>query len=180
MEIRVNKTTVLATVLMLLGVTLRLLPHTANFAPVGAIALFGGAVLGWRLALWLPLVIMVTSDLIIGLHPLVAFTWGGFMLISLAGMALRNQPNIVRVVAGATSSALIFFIISNFGVWLEGKLYSLNWQGLVECYAAAIPFLRMSFLADLFYNTVLFGLFALAAKITQGTIAFGRRRVLPS
>lgn len=167
MEVRINKTVAIALTLIVIGVTLRLLPHAANFAPIGAIALFAGAVLPWRIALLLPLGAMIISDMVIGLHPTVAFTWGGFLLITIFGMWFRNMRNLVRIPIGAAGSALIFFIVSNFGVWLEGKLYVPTLQGLFESYLMALPFLKTSFLADLFYAAVLFGLFALVTVITK-------------
>jgi hypothetical protein len=179
MEIRVSKTTLLALSLIIIGIALRVIPHTANFAPVGAIALFAGAVLSFRTALWLPLVIMVISDLIVGLHPTVAFTWGGFMLVGLLGATLHNQRNLVRIPLGAIGGALIFYIVSNFGVWLEGRLYPATWQGLADCYFMALPFLRISLLADLGFSTLLFGLYTFVAPASKSdlVISFGRSKI---
>jgi hypothetical protein len=163
-EVRISKGTLVALVLIAAGVILRLLPHAANFAPVGAIALFGGAVLSFRLAWWLPAAIMIISDLFLGFHGTVLFTWGGFILIALFGMTLRDTSNWVRVPIGALGSAIIFFVVSNFGVWVEGKLYAHTFQGLIDCYVMAIPFFKTSLLADLVYSTALFGAFAFAAR----------------
>jgi hypothetical protein len=162
MEIRINKTALLATALVIIGVALRLMPHTDNFAPVGAIALFAGAVLAWRVAIWLPLAIMITSDLL--------FTWGGFMLVTLVGLLLRNQRNLVRIPLGALAASALFFAISNFGVWLEGKLYPHTWQGLVDCYVMALPFFRTSLLADVSFAALFFGLYAYAAPAFRGEL----------
>lgn len=179
MEIRVSKTTLLALSLIIIGIALRVIPHTANFAPVGAIALFGGAILSFRTALWLPLGIMVASDLIVGLHPTIAFTWGGFVLVGLFGTTLRNKRNLVRIPLGAIGAALIFYMISNFGVWLEGRLYPATWQGLADCYAMALPFLRTSLLADLAFSALFFGLYAFVAHAFKGdlVILFGKSKI---
>jgi len=168
MEIRISKATLLAIALVVIGIGLRVIPHAANFAPVGAIALFAGAVLGWRTALWLPLAIMVISDLIIGLHDTVLFTWGGFLLVALFGMTLRNRGNVLRVSLGAAGAALLFFLVSNFGVWLEGRLYPPTWHGLIDAYVMALPFLRTSFVADLAFSALLFGLYAFVAPVFHG------------
>lgn len=160
----IQPTTWVAIALVVFGVTLRLIPHAANFAPVGAIALFGGAVLSARHALWLPLAIMVISDIFIGFHGTTLFTWGGFVLVGMFGMLLRNSSNLLRIPAGALGSALIFFVISNFGVWVEGKLYTYTLQGLIDCYVAALPFLRTSLVADLAFAAVLFGAYAFASR----------------
>ena len=163
-KLQINLTTWIVVALIVVGVAFRLMPHPANFVPVGAIALFGGAVLSTRLALWLPLAIMVLSDLFIGFHGTMLFTWGGFVLIGMFGMFLRNRSNAERIPLGALGGALIFYVVANFGVWVEGKLYAHTLQGLVECYVAALPFLRASLMADLFFCAVLFGTYALATR----------------
>ena len=169
MEIRVSKRAVLALALVVIGVILRILPHTANFAPVGAIALFAGAILSLRIALWLPLAIMVISDLIIGLHPLVGFTWGAFGLITLIGIALRKSSNWLRIPLGALASSLLFFVISNFGVWVEGKLYPHTWQGLSDCFIMALPFFRTTLASDLLFSALFFGFYAAFSPAITGT-----------
>jgi hypothetical protein len=166
---RPENTTLIALALIVVGIVLRIIPHTANFAPVGAIALFGGAILSARYALWVPLVIMVVSDLFIGFHGTILFTWGGFVLVGMFGMFLRDRSNAERIPLGALGSALIFFIVSNFGVWVEGKLYPHTLQGLADCFVAAIPFLRTSLIADLLFAAALFGAYALAVKMAPGT-----------
>lgn len=170
MEIRISKLTLLAAALIVLGVVLRVVPHTANVAPIGALALFGGAVLGWRLALWLPLTAMAVSDLIIGTHDTMLFTWGAFALIALLGLSLQNVRNRWRVLFGAVGSAVIFFVVSNFGVWLAGNMYAPTLAGLQECFVAALPFFRATLLSDLAFSVLFFGAFALAGKRLHGQI----------
>lgn len=167
MEVRIKKATVIAVALIVVGVVLRLVPHTANFAPIGAIALFGGAVLSPRLGWWLPVVAMIISDIFLGFHDTILFTWGGFALIALFGMSLRNTNNWLRIPLGALSSGIIFYVVSNFGVWVVGSLYPHTLQGLVDCFVAAIPFFKTSLLADLVYSSVLFGAYALATQQHQ-------------
>jgi hypothetical protein len=165
MEIRVNRALVgLAVALVVFGVVMRLLPHPANLAPVGAIALFGGAVLPRKLGWWLPLAVMIISDTYIGFYNSIVFTWLGFLVIGLYGITLRDQSNWFRVPFGALGSAVIFFVVSNFGVWLVGDIYPLTFAGLVRCYELALPFFRNTFVGDLLYSGLLFGLYALAAR----------------
>ena len=165
MEIRVNRQLIwIAVVLVVFGVVMRLLPHPANLAPVGAIALFGGAILPRKLGWWLPLAVMILSDVMLGFYNGILFTWLGFLLVALFGMTLRGQNNWFRVPAGAIGSAIIFFIVSNFGVWLQGHMYPLSWAGLVHCYELALPFFRNTFYGDFLYSWVLFGVYALAVK----------------
>ena len=166
MEVRVNRTLIwVAVSLVIFGVVMRLLPHPDNLAPVGAIALFGGAILPRKLGWWLPLAVMVLSDLLfLGTYNGILFTWLGFLLVALFGMSLRGQSNWMRVPFGALGAAVIFFIVSNFGVWLQGQMYPLSWAGLVQCYELALPFFRNTFLGDLTYSMLLFGLYALAVR----------------
>jgi len=177
MEIRkgaVNWQLVAALLLIIAGTALRLLPHIPNFAPVGAIALFGGAVLGWRLAVWLPLALMISSDLFIGFYPGIAFTWAGFLLVALFGMLLRRMGLAGRIVIGGAASGVLFFVVSNFGVWLTSGMYAHTFDGLAQCYAMALPFFRVSLIADLFYSAVIFGLYELvlyAVRVRQAVRA---------
>ncbi|HKU18946.1 MAG TPA: DUF6580 family putative transport protein [Candidatus Saccharimonadales bacterium] len=167
MEVRVNRLrwrlVGVALALIAFGVVMRLLPHPANMAPVGAIALFGGAVLPKRLAWWLPLAIMVVSDCVLGFYHGIGFTWLGFLLVGLYGMSLRPL-GWMRLPAGVAGSSVIFFVVSNFGVWIAGQLYPHTWAGLVQCYTLALPFFRGTFLGDLAYSALFFGVYALAAK----------------
>jgi hypothetical protein len=148
--------------LIVVGVILRLMPHAPNLAPVGAIALFGGALLPRKVAWWLPLAIMVASDALIGFYDGIWFTWLAFLLVGLWGMMLRSTTNPRRIAYGALGSSLIFFAVSNFGTWVMGGLYAHTWNGLVECYTMALPFFRNTLAGDLLYSSALFGAYALA------------------
>lgn len=152
----------LAIGLVVLGVVMRILPHIPNIAPVGAVALFGGAILPSRYAWWLPLAIMMASDALLGFYDGVLFNWAAFVAVGLIGMLLARFNNTQRVVLGVLGGSLAFFIISNFGVWLQGGLYAHTWAGLVECYTMALPFLRNTIIGDLLYSSLLFGAYAMA------------------
>ena len=168
MEVRVSRynwALWLALSLVAFGVIMRLLPHPANLAPVGAICLFGGAILPRKLGWWLPLATMVVSDSFLGFYRGIAFTWLGFLLVGLFGMALRNRNNWFRVPVGALGSSVIFFIVSNFGVWLQGQMYPHTWAGLVNCYELALPFFRNTFFGDFTYGWILFGAYALVMRM---------------
>ena len=156
--------------LFVFGITTRLLPHLPNFTPIMAIALFSGAYLNKKYSLWIPLLLYIVSDLIIGLHPLVFFTWGSIILISLLGRALRKQRGLGTNLVYSLFSAILFFMISNFGVWLEGW-YGYSLSGLVQCYVMAIPFLRISLLANSIYIILLTGVYGfVSAKIESERI----------
>ena len=168
MEVRVTRRLLwLALALVVFGVLMRLVPHPANLAPVGAIALFGGAVLPRRLGWWLPLAVMATSDIVLGFYHGMLFTWLAFLLVSLYGLMLRERGNAFRVPFGALGSAGIFFVVSNFGVWAQGRLYEHTWAGLLLCYEMALPFFRNTFAGDFLYGWLLFGTYALAVRMAR-------------
>jgi hypothetical protein len=165
MEVSVRrKIAYVALALVVFGVVMRLLPHPANLAPVGAIALFGGAVLPRKFGWWLPLAIMAVSDYFIGFYDGILFTWTAFLLVGLFGMMLRRSTDWFRVPFGALAGGIIFFTVSNFGVWMQGGLYPRTWAGLVECYTMALPFFRNTLIGNLLYGAILFGVYALAVR----------------
>jgi hypothetical protein len=155
----------LAFALIAFAVMNRLLPHPANFAPIAAVALFGGAILPRKWAVFLPLAAMIISDLFIGLHPLILFTWGSFALIAWLSSKFLKNINPLSVGIASIGGSLLFFLVSNFGVWVEGRLYALTFEGLVSCCYNALPFFRNTLLGDLFYSTVLFGSYAFVYRI---------------
>lgn len=151
-----------------LVVSLRLLPHPANFAPVAAAAIFGGAVLPRRLALSVPLAAMVISDLIIGLHNLILLTWGCYALFALASSHwLHSRINLIRGAALTVGASVFFFVVTNFGVWLTSGMYVHTWAGLIHCYELALPFFRNTLASDIIYTAVLFSLYSLAIKTSH-------------
>lgn len=156
----------------------RIIPHMPNFSPLGAIGLFGAAYFTkkWQ-AFLVPIMATWLSDLFINnviyaqYYP--QFTWfyqgfywqyDSYLLITLAGIFIFRKVNAQRVFGGALVSTAIFFLVSNFGVWASGTMYPMNFEGLMTCYAAGIPFLKGTMLGDLVYSAVLFGTFALAQK----------------
>lgn len=168
MEIRktaINTQMIIAIGLVIIGVMLRLVPHIPNFAPVGAIALFGGALLNWRLALWLPLGVMMLSDMVLGGYPGIEFTWAGFLLVVLWGMMFRRRRFLSRVTIGAIGSSGIFFVVSNFGVWVASGMYAHTASGLAECYVLALPFYTATLLADMTYAAVFFGVYEAVRRV---------------
>jgi len=156
----------LALGLIIIGILLRFLPHAPNFTPVAAIALFSGAYLNKKYAFSVPLVIMVLSDLVIGLHNVVLFTWGGFILTTFVGRYLKKKKNILGITVTSLASSLLFYLISNFGVWLVGW-YPHNLKGLLDCYILALPFLRNFTLSTLLYSALFFGLYELSKNFVR-------------
>jgi hypothetical protein len=152
---------VLALGLLLIGILARFLPHVPNFTPVIAIALFGGVYLRRSYALFLPLLLMVVTDLFLGTYPAIYFTWASVVLVSAIGFWVRGSMSRRRMLGGALASAVLFFLVTNFGCWLTE--YPKTLEGFISCFTLAVPFFRMTLLSTLVYAVVLFGSFELMA-----------------
>lgn len=152
-----------AILIILFAALSRVIPHPANFAPIAAIALFSGAYLNKRYAFIIPVAAMLLSDLIIGFHSGMIWVYGSFVLITLMGLWLKNNKKLLTITGTTLVSSVLFFIITNFGVW-AGGMYGYTFNGLAECYTMAIPFFRNSVAGDLFYVAIMFGLYELAAR----------------
>jgi len=153
----------LALALITLGIICRFIPHLANYSPLLAIALFSGVYLKRRYAVLLPLALMMVTDLFLGLHNAVLFTWGSILIIALLGTIFKSKRNAITITSGAIGSSVLFFIITNFGVWLMGW-YPRTAQGLIDCYVMGIPFFRTTLLSTLVYSALLFGAYELAVQ----------------
>ena len=157
----------LALLILVFGIASRLFVHLPNFTPVVALALFGGVTLQKRAALFVPLALMVISDLIIGLHAALFFTWGGVLLATVIGFAVRRHKSPVRLLGASILAAVGFFLVSNFGAWLA--MYPRTAQGFSDCYIAAIPFFRYTLVSTVAYSAVIFGLYEAVARSVRET-----------
>lgn len=148
-----------AFVLITLGIAARFLPHPANFAPIGAVAIFSGIYLPKRWAVILPLAAMFFSDLFIGFYawPIMLAVYGGFAIMSLIGLLVRKNKKLSTILGGTILGSVIFYLLTNFAVWAFGSLYPHTAGGLMQSYYLATPFFRNSLLGDLFYTGVLVG-----------------------
>jgi hypothetical protein len=162
---------------VLIGAVARIIPHMPNFAPIGAMALFGGAHMNKKQALTLPLLAMVFSDFIIGFDsvPMRFAVYGSFLLIVLMGMFIKNHVNAKNVIIVSLLASILFFIITNFAVWAFGSMYPKTALGLGEAYFLAIPFFRNTLLGDLFYSGVFFGVYNLLLN-TSPRVALQQKR----
>jgi hypothetical protein len=159
--------------LILVAALSRLLPHAPNFTPVGATALFGAAYFTEKYwALIIPFIALWVSDLI--LNNIVyaeyyegfvwftsGFAWiiGAFALITLFGMGFLKKIKPMNLLASSLVASALFFLITNFGVWMSGVMYPKTGAGLMATYAAGVPFFWNTLAGDLFYVSVLFGVY---------------------
>lgn len=155
----------LALIIILLGILSRVAMHLPNFTPIIPLALFGGVYLSRRFALWTPLVLMILSDMIIGFHDTILFTWGSILLISALGMLLRHKKQWGNLLGAGVVASILFFLVTNFGAWLT--MYPRTGAGFINCYLAAIPFFRNTLLSTLFYTIVLFSFYEFVVAILK-------------
>ena len=171
-----NKKFYLGIGIFFVAVISRLIPHYPNFTPIESIALFGGTYLAYKhLSYILPLVALYITDIILNNTILRSyfpdqegFIWfSDYMIysavaiigIALIGKYIRKKIKPTTVLLGAGASSILFFIVSNFGVWISSPLYSKTLLGLVECYTMAIPFFTNSLLSTLVFSSVLYGIY---------------------
>lgn len=152
---------------VLAAVLMRFLPHPANVAPIAAMALFGGAYLNKKYAIFLPLVVMFASDLFLGFHKTMPFVYGSFLIASIIGISLKNKVKIKPVLGASLLSSVIFYVVTNFGVWLTSGMYEMTFLGLIKCYVMAIPFFRNTLAGDLFYTVMMFGGYEVILRLNK-------------
>ncbi len=156
---------VYAFTLILAAALSRMLPHPPNMVPVTALALFGGVYLDRRLTFIVPLAAMLITDWFIGFHSTMLWVYASFVVIGLVGLWLRNHRGLLPTIGASITGSILFYVITNFGVWLSPPfMYDRSASGLVECYVAALPFLRNTLAGDLLYVGALFGLYELGKR----------------
>src|SRR5271154_6232426 len=151
--------------------------HWWNVAPRGGVGLLGGMCLGRRYALWVPLAVLAVTDVLLNVwmgYPMFYwprwFDYGAFLLIGLLGLWARDRK-LGSKIGAVIATPFLFFLISNFAVWLFGMNlantpYDKTFTGLMDCYAAGLPFLRGTILGDWGFMTA-FALSALALRRTS-------------
>ncbi|GIK20834.1 MAG: hypothetical protein PHY57_07225 [Ignavibacterium sp.] len=150
------------TLMICVAAFVRLLPHPPNFAPIAAMALFGGAYFNRKaFAFAIPLFAILLTDAIIGFYPFAFIVYVSLAVIVLLGIVMLKKVSVKNVVLASVTASVSFFVITNFGVWMLGTLYPKTPAGLMESYIAAIPFFQNSLIGDLFFSGVMFGVYEL-------------------
>jgi len=147
----------------------RVVPHDFNMTPMGALALFAGVYLRHPLAkVVVPLATLVMSDLILGFHDTTLYVYGAFAVIALGGVLLRRR-GVFAHAGGAVVAALLFYAITNFGVWAAGTMYPSEASGLLASYAAGLPFLWKTLAGNLFFTVLFYAVFQLVERYQPHT-----------
>lgn len=164
--------------LVLISIISRLIPHPPNFTPVAAIALFSAYSFKNKLTAFIvPLLGMFISDLFIGFHSTMWAVYLSFVIITFLGFSLKKSFSFKRLFFKVSLSSFIFYLITNFAVWLSSGMYTYDLQGLIQCYILGIPFYNTtpieffaySYLGDLFYSFTIFGAYLIANKFLLQT-----------
>tara|TARA_B100001173_G_C15996493_1_gene551362 strand:- start:1313 stop:1804 length:492 start_codon:yes stop_codon:yes gene_type:complete len=129
----------------------RFVPHPPNFTSLLALSFYVPALLGFKFIPALVICFLLT-DLFIGLHTTVIFTWGSVILIGIISKFFLK--NIYTRLFGALLGASTFFVITNFGVWVLGS-YGYSLEGFILCYTLAIPFFTYSLISTLLFSFII-------------------------
>lgn len=170
-----KNSTIIVSALIIIAALSRLLPHLPNFTPIGGIALFGAAHFTKKYwAFIIPFIALWASDLILNnivyaqyfeefvfFSPSFYWTVAAFAIIVLivSNTKLLKEIKPMNLLGTSLMASVIFFLVSNFGSWMGGAMYSKTFAGLMTCYAAGIPFFWNTLAGDLFYVTALFGIY---------------------
>ncbi|MCX7879475.1 MAG: hypothetical protein N2517_02320 [Ignavibacteria bacterium] len=159
--------------LIIIAVVSRIIPHPPNFAPITAIALLGAYSFSNKFkSFFIPLIAMLISDVFIGFHTTIWAVYLSFALIVLLGFNLRKAFSFSRLFVITSASSFLFYLITNFAVWLLSGLYPHTLAGLLQCYTFGLPFYRtttlelfaLSYLGDISYTFILFGVYKIAER----------------
>ena len=141
----------------------RLIPHPPNFTPLIAVAImssyfFRNIYFSFAVLLFS----MLLSDIFIGFYDNMLFVYISLLLISFIFYKISNKINFKNLFIFSFIGALIFYLVSNFGVWALGSFgvynvpYEKNLSGLIECYILAIPFFGNTFFSTLIFSYAAF------------------------
>ena len=143
MNLNFDKSQKLVLILIIFGIFSRIIPHPPNFSPVTAIALFGALNFSnKKIAFIIPLLILIISDFFLGFSLINIIVYISFILVVFIGTRIKKIT-----IQNILLSSLIFFLVSNFGVWVIG--YPMTLDGLLLCYTMAIPFFGYSVAGDI-------------------------------
>lgn len=132
----------------------RIIPHWPNVTALGATAILAPRWLQHsKLSLMVPLLALFISDLIIGFHPVMEFTYSAVFVVTILSWRSKSEglDNVSDIAQWGLGSSGIFFLITNFGSWVTLDMYQKNGFGLILSYWNGIPFFFYDLLGTIFY-----------------------------
>jgi len=157
----------LALAIIAIAAALRIAPHPWNLTPVGAMALFSGAIIkDRRQAFAFPLLALFAGDLFVGFYnpAVMLLVYASFLLSVLIGRFVQGRRTVLRISAATFLGSIQFFLITNFAVWWLLDSYEKTARGLAACYLAGVPFFWNTLAGDALYVATFFGVFALSER----------------
>ena len=143
----------------------RIIPHPPNFTPMLGMAVFAGTVFDKKVFSFLiPLLAMILSDLFLGLHSGIFIVYLAICLNVVIGIYLINKIRYSKILGSLIAGSLVFFIVTNFAVWLYSGMYPYNFDGLLSCYIMALPFFQNTIISSILYGSGAFFFFQLSNK----------------
>jgi len=129
----------------------RFIPHPPNFTSLIALSFYIPLFFG---KIFIPALVIsfFITDFIIGFHSLTFFTWGSVIIIGLISNLFIK--NIYYRISGVLSGCVIFFLVTNFGVWTQGS-YGYSFEGLLTCFVLALPFFGYSIVSTLIFSSII-------------------------
>ena len=149
------KFVVIALVIFLVSLT-RIFPHPPNFTPILSFALLSGVYSKNNLGIFIPISIMLLSDMFLGSHGAIIWVYSSLFVIYLIGYYFIKNISFKNVLLGAMIGSFIFFVLTNLGVWFMGG-YEKSIPGLITCYTMAIPFFNNTLAGTAVYGILMFG-----------------------
>ena len=139
-------------ILTLFAIFSRLIPHPPNFTPLLAIALYSGVCFKNKFLFIIPLLSMVISDFFLGYHNVIFWVYLSLLIIFYMGYLLFKKYTFRNLILLSFVSSIMFFILSNLGVWIIG--YPKSFEGFVACYVAAIPFFHNTLISTILFSSI--------------------------
>jgi hypothetical protein len=139
-----------------LAIVIRLLPHAANVAPFTALALISGYYFRSKIGFLIPILASIVTDAYVGFYPILGWVYASYALIFFSAFVVKKSDKLSfkTAIPLALFSCVLFFLITNIGVWLTSSMYAPTPQGLVDCFIKALPFFRNSLIGDMYYTVV--------------------------
>ena len=155
--LEISKKEIFPISLILILAISRLIPHPPNFTPIIAVAIMSSCFFkNINLSIIILVISMLLSDLFIGFYYNIFFVYFSLILITIIFFKINKKINYKTLLIFSFFGSLIFYIISNFGVWMLSGIYEKNLNGLVTCYILAIPFFKNTLMSTIIFSYIAF------------------------
>lgn len=137
----------------------RLIPHPPNFTPILAAAIFAPYIVNDRwIAIAVPLMAMFIGDVFIGFHPYMLWVYGSIAMSTVISRWAMQFGKYIPLAIMTIGSSVLFFVVTNFAVWIMWDYYPNTLEGLIMCYTMAIPFFQNTLLGTVVYTALMVSL----------------------